>query len=128
MVKIKRLLALQQTEMIDHWDSWFRPIPRQCMDNIRKRSKKTETRHSTLSLKNLTGAFVVLLIGFSLSFLVFLVERITSMVKRNKVVKKSPDISDDPTLSINESVGDEKNHFEAERNVVSRDPLKRYDT
>nr|CAH0101817.1 unnamed protein product [Daphnia galeata] len=79
------------------------------MANIRKPSKKTETRHVALSLKNLTGAFVVLLIGFSLSFFVFLVERITSMAAgRNNVVKKSPDISDDPTLSINESVGDEK--------------------
>ena len=102
------LLALQQTGIIDHWDSWFRPLPPQCKANIRKQSKKTGTKHVALSLKNLTGAFVVLLIGFSLSFLVFLVERITSMVERiNKVVKRSAQISDDPALSINDSVSDD---------------------
>jgi hypothetical protein len=104
----KRLLALQQTGILDHWDSWFRPLPPQCNANNRKQSKKTGTvRNAALSLKNLTGAFVVLLIGFSLSFLVFLVERITSMVERNKVVERSVEMSDDPALSINDSVSDD---------------------
>lgn len=96
----ERLLALQQTGIIDHWDSWFRPMPRQCLANIKKGAKKLETKHSAISLKNLTGAFVVLSIGFSLSFLAFLVELIISMAKRNVLDQTRPEVSDGPALGI----------------------------
>jgi ionotropic glutamate receptor len=77
-------LDLLQTGMIDHWDSWFRPMPRQCKANVKKGDKKRETKHMPISLKNLTGAFLVLSVGLSISFLAFLVEQIISMiVKRN---------------------------------------------
>ncbi|XP_046449207.1 ionotropic receptor 93a-like [Daphnia pulex] len=80
----KGLLDLLQTGMIDHWDSWFRPMPRQCKANVKKGDKKRETKHMPISLKNLTGAFLVLSVGLSISFLAFLVEQIISMiVKRN---------------------------------------------
>ncbi|EFX82128.1 hypothetical protein DAPPUDRAFT_241227 [Daphnia pulex] len=79
----KGLLDLQQTGIIDHWDSWFRTMPRKCMANI-KYGYNTETKPSPLTLKNLTGAFVVLLIGSSLSLLTFLCEKILSMRKRHR--------------------------------------------
>jgi hypothetical protein len=78
-----RLLDLQQTGIIDHWDSWFRTMPRKCMANI-KYGYNTETKPSPLTLKNLTGAFIVLLIGSSLSLLAFLCEKILSMPKRHR--------------------------------------------
>ncbi len=73
-----RLLELMQIGLIDHWDSWFRPMPPQC-DGKPKSGNKTKT--SPLSLKNLTGAFLVLLVGLSLSILVFLIEKIDSVSK-----------------------------------------------
>ncbi|XP_046641006.1 ionotropic receptor 93a-like [Daphnia pulicaria] len=79
----KGLLDLQQTGIIDHWDSWFRTMPRKCMANI-KYGYNTETKPSPLTLKNLTGAFIVLLIGSSLSLLAFLCEKILSMPKRHR--------------------------------------------
>ncbi|XP_046448237.1 uncharacterized protein LOC124197028 isoform X2 [Daphnia pulex] len=82
----KGLLDLQQTGIIDHWDSWFRTMPRKCMANI-KYGYNTETKPSPLTLKNLTGAFIVLLIGSSLSFLAFLCEKILSMPKRRRINK-----------------------------------------
>jgi hypothetical protein len=78
-------LDLLQTGIIDHWDSWFRPMPRQCMANVKKGYKKRESEHRPISLKNLTGAFIILLIGFSVSFLAFLVEQIISMSDNRNV-------------------------------------------
>jgi ionotropic glutamate receptor len=78
-------LDLQQTGIVDHWDSWFRPMPRQCKANVKKGYKKPKTKHLPISLKNLTGAFVILLIGFSVSFLAFLVEQIISMSDNRNV-------------------------------------------
>jgi nitrogen fixation/metabolism regulation signal transduction histidine kinase len=76
-------LELQQTGIIDYWELWFRKMPGQCMANINSVSKKNrETQHSSLSLKNLIGAFIVLLIGFSLSLLVFICEQIASIFAR----------------------------------------------
>ena len=55
-----------------------------------------------LSLKNLTGAFIVLVFGFSVSLLAFLGEQIVSMPERlrqrlerprNKIVAKSNEIA-----------------------------------
>jgi len=56
------------------------------MDNIgENRKQKLKSKKSpALTLKNLTGAFVVLLLGFSLSLLAFLCEKIVSMPSRNR--------------------------------------------
>jgi hypothetical protein len=85
------MLELMQTGIIDHWDLWFRPMPGKCMGNIRN-AHTTETSTTlkqknhppSLSLKNLTEAFVVLLDGFSISFLAFLCEQIVAMPGRNR--------------------------------------------
>jgi ionotropic glutamate receptor len=68
-------LELQQTGLIDHWDSWFRPMPPQCNGKAPTK-KKSENKLSALSFKNLTGAFLLLAVGLSLSLLVFLLEQI----------------------------------------------------
>jgi hypothetical protein len=81
---MKRLLELQQIGLIDYWDLWFRPMPPQCMGNIKSSYKTTTKKHPPLSLKNLTGAFIILLVGFSFSLLVFLCEQITSFPERHR--------------------------------------------
>jgi hypothetical protein len=74
-----RILELLQIGLIDHWDTWFRPMPPQCNGKPQSGNKKKKT--TPLSLKNLTGAFLVLLIGLSLSILSFLIEKINSVSK-----------------------------------------------
>ncbi len=62
-------------------------MPPQCMANVKKGYKKGETKHMPISLKNLTGAFLVLSVGLSISFLAFLVEQIISMIVKRNVGK-----------------------------------------
>ena len=78
-------MELSQSGLSDYWEVLFRPMPRQCQGKIRSGYKSPDNKkHPPLSLKNLTGAFIVLSIGFSLSILAFLVEQIISMSKRHR--------------------------------------------
>ena len=78
-----------QAGLIDYWDVWFRPMPPQCQENIKSykpidsKALKTKDKSPALTFKNLTGAFIVLLFGLSLSFLTFLCELIISIPKRH---------------------------------------------
>ncbi|EFX87003.1 hypothetical protein DAPPUDRAFT_312492 [Daphnia pulex] len=91
------MLELMQTGIIDYWDLWFRPMPLQCLDNIKSvykppnsKTLKMKNRPPALTLKNLTGAFIVLSLGFSLSFLAFLCEQIISIsIRRSRQLQKS---------------------------------------
>ncbi len=73
-----------QAGLLDYWEERFRPIPPQCQGNIKSfnppdsKALKMKDHPPALTLKNLTGAFIVLLLGFSLSFLAFLFEKIIS--------------------------------------------------
>ena len=72
-----RLLELQEIGLVDYWDLWFRPVPGKCLPIFKTKPKSLRSEKlSPISLKNLTGAFVVLLVGMSLSLLSFLCEKI----------------------------------------------------
>jgi hypothetical protein len=77
-----------QAGLVDYWDVWFRPMPPQCQENIQtnkpinRKSLEMHDKKPALTLTNLTGAFIVLLFGFSLSFLVFLCEQIIEFPRR----------------------------------------------
>ncbi|XP_046642705.1 ionotropic receptor 21a-like [Daphnia pulicaria] len=73
------LLDLIQTGIINYWDLWFRPMPGKCMRNFNSGFNMPDEKHKPLSLKNLSGAFVVIAVGLSLSLLAFLGEMIVSM-------------------------------------------------
>ena len=82
-----RLLELLEIGLIEYWDTWFRPMPGQCLKYIKNAgsqtsSSKTEQRHR-LTFKNLAGAFIVLLVGIGLSLLAFVYELI--MATRNRI-------------------------------------------
>jgi hypothetical protein len=67
---------------MDIWTQWYQPDIRQCRaeeDKITKNVSKNAPPR--LSLKNLTGAFVVLLIGYLISLVAFLAENIMSYYK-----------------------------------------------
>ncbi|XP_046449165.1 ionotropic receptor 93a-like [Daphnia pulex] len=101
------LLELQEMGLIKYWDLWFRPMPRQCMETIKSGYTTPTNKHTHLSLKNLTGAFIVLLVGFFLSLLAFLCEQIVSIPERHRrrrsklqqmpqqVTKGSPNTADE---------------------------------
>ncbi len=62
--------------LIEHWIASNYANPHQCLKkNVRKENPR-------LSLKNLTGAFVVLLVGWGTSFFIFLAERLNKRRSR----------------------------------------------
>ena len=80
-----RLMELLQTGLMDYWEIWFRPMPRQCKGKIKSGyTPPDNNRHPPLSLKNLTGAFIVLLVGLSISFLAYLCEKIVFVSDRHR--------------------------------------------
>jgi hypothetical protein len=86
-------LNLQEIGLVNFWDTWFRPMPPQCTGKPQTGNKTKKL--SPLSLKNLTGAFVVLLIGLSLSLLAFLGEKNVSIreqfrIRKDKKLRKNP--------------------------------------
>ena len=83
----RRLLEIHQIGLLDYWESKLRPMPSQCMKNLNmgdntKNNSPSDGKHRRLSLKNLSGAFVVLAVGFCLSLFAFLVEIITFLANR----------------------------------------------
>ncbi|EFX82390.1 hypothetical protein DAPPUDRAFT_316803 [Daphnia pulex] len=70
------VLNLQEIGLVNYWDTWFRPMPPQCTGKPQSGNKTQKL--SPLTLKNVTGAFLVLSVGFSLSLLAFLGEKIVS--------------------------------------------------
>lgn len=72
-----------QTGIMDYWDLWFRPMPPQC-DGKPQIANKGPKRNSSLSFKNLTGAFIVIALGLSLSLLTFLCEQIIFITNRRR--------------------------------------------
>ena len=75
---------------MQYWDHWFRRIPPKCLANINKvQQKKAPNNKSRLSLKNLTGAFIILLVGYSLAILSFISERIAHTLQTVETAKLS---------------------------------------
>ena len=65
----KRILELRENGLLQHWQNKYNPKLDKCMDAAPKKDK-----NHPISLKNLTGAFVVLLVGYFISLISFLVE------------------------------------------------------
>lgn len=93
-------MELRQSGLMDYWDLRFHPSS-PCTANTKSGYKKAET---SISLKNLTGAFVVLLIGFSLSFLAFLCELIFSSVPQRQMLKTKKVVMEPPIKNAEEPI------------------------
>jgi lipopolysaccharide export LptBFGC system permease protein LptF len=59
-------------------------MPPQCTGDIKSGNRKSKNRNSSLSLKNLTGPFLVLAIGVSLSLMAFIFENIISIPESHR--------------------------------------------
>jgi hypothetical protein len=90
-------LNLQENGLVNFWDTWFRPMPPQCTGKPQTGNKTKKL--SPLSLKNLTGAFVVLSVGLSLSLLAFLGEKIVSIREQFRL-RKDNKLRQDPNNLI----------------------------
>lgn len=78
-------MELMQSGLIDYWEIWFRPMPRQCQGKIKSGyTPPDKNQHPPLSLKNLTGAFIVITVGLSLSLLAFVCEKIVFVSDRHR--------------------------------------------
>ena len=72
----------------------YRRIPPPCLANTKRVKQKKELNNkSRLSLKNLTGAFVVLLIGYALALLAFVLERIGYIAADKSKKKRRPSVT-----------------------------------
>lgn len=63
-------MQLREVGLLDEWVKRARPNPIQCL------VKKNAHTVKTLTLKGLSGVFVVLAFGIALSILIFIVEQI----------------------------------------------------
>lgn len=70
--------------LVDYWDTWFRRMPPKCIIHQKDVGLKLPSAVKSLSpltIRNLTGAFVVLAVGYTVSTLFFLFELLSSCIK-----------------------------------------------
>jgi hypothetical protein len=81
---------MNQFGLIEHWIASYQAMPHQCLAQAAKKRRDETPR---LSLKNLTGAFAVLVIGYVISFLVFVFERLQVARRRLITIQRPVDSS-----------------------------------
>jgi hypothetical protein len=91
------VLEQQEIGLTDYWDRLLKPMPPQC--NGKPQTGNKTKKLSPLTLKNLTGAFVVFFIGLSLSLLAFLGEKIVSIREQFRI-RKDNKLRQDPNNLI----------------------------
>lgn len=75
--------------MIDTWLANIKPKNRRCMDEAEK-MRQPSPELLRLSLRHLSGSFLILLIGYVIAFAAFLVERIFVHLRKRKLAEASP--------------------------------------
>ena len=76
----ERLLEIREIGLNFYWDLWYPPVSHHCMENMRKDNIRSSESNKppSLTLKNLTGAFIILFVGIGLSLCAFIYEHISS--------------------------------------------------
>ena len=84
MLFIYRVNELRENGLFEHWEALVLAYPPQCLAAVNGLAEKQVKNDGPrrLSLKNLTGAFIVLLAGLGVSFLSFLCEVLFSIHKK----------------------------------------------
>jgi hypothetical protein len=62
-----------------HWEKEFNPQPDRCLGDINKVS-----RNHRISLSNLSGAFMILFMGYAFAFIVSIVEKVVYYHKKRQ--------------------------------------------
>ena len=73
-----RILEMRQFGFIQRWEKQFFPQPNKCQTNY-----NDVPNQPRISFKNLSGAFLLLLVGLSLAFFIFILEKIIYYHKMN---------------------------------------------
>ncbi len=82
-----------QYGLMDLWENWFRPIPGQCLGNFKQqKAQPKRVKTSSLKIRNLWGAFIVLLSGYCLSVLTYVVELVRFAIHHGKKVYRPTSI------------------------------------
>ena len=72
-------MQLKAAGLLDLWEKHYQASPRKCLEF------NQEKKESRLSIANLSSAFIILFIGYALSILILLIEKIFSLTThRNK--------------------------------------------
>ena len=74
-----RLMVMHEIGLTKYWDLWYPPVSHHCLENMKKVNIKSSTARKppALTLKNLTGAYIILIAGLSLSLLAFIFELVS---------------------------------------------------
>jgi hypothetical protein len=83
-------MSMREVGLVGLWERWHEPDVRPCylqnhhssQTNKKKKKKKQKKPLVRLTLTNLNGAFVLLGLGYVISFLAFLKERIRFRIIR----------------------------------------------
>ena len=75
---------MKQSGLLVYWERKYYPQPDKCFGDINKLS-----RNHRISLNNLSGAFMVLLIGYRLATFVLIMEKIVYYHKKNAIASKT---------------------------------------
>jgi hypothetical protein len=90
----------------------------QCNGEPRTGVKSPGNNPSRLSLKNLTGAFLVLLVGLGLSFMVFLFEQIVAILSERHRVKTLTELAQ---VAPGESTGEFTGETQEELSITEEE-------
>lgn len=71
-------MSMREMGLVSLWERWFEPSVRPCLlENHRGRRKKKQKKPLVrLTVTSLTGAFVLLAVGYTISFVIFIKERV----------------------------------------------------
>lgn len=75
---------MAQWGLPDYWVKRVTPQTEQCNEEKRKASSNGREQRKSLSLNDLSGPFILLMIGYMLSLLLFLVENIYNNFKNRE--------------------------------------------
>lgn len=95
------ILEMRDYGLVDVWTQWYQADVHKCHDKADKivsRERTSSDNPPRLSLKNLTGAFVILIGGIILSFLVYVAEKLFFMI--NEMGKNASNITTRPNLVL----------------------------
>ena len=82
---------MQETGLVLEWMNVYKQKPKQCFDREKQRRQEEIRNPPRLTLKNMTGTFAILGVGFVISFIVLITENTHSnCITRNNRVSKTP--------------------------------------
>ena len=130
-----RIMKMEQFGLIDYWWRLQNPTdPSPCLSKNIKKKKKSEANGrpaedlKRLTLKDLSGAFVVLIVGYIISLLVLVIERSIGRMKKdyqsNKIAPLQSNIEESKTFEDKKTTTDDPLPETTAGSLTQSDDLK----